>query len=62
MVTTNLIFSRKKGESLKIGHNVTVTIERIGESAAKLSIHAPKAVMVHRSEVYERIYEAASVG
>ena len=50
-----LILSRKVGESLKIGDDVTVTIADIRGSQVRLQIDAPKSVSVHREEVYYRI-------
>lgn len=50
-----LILSRKVGEALKIGDDVTVTIADIRGSQVRLQIEAPKSVSVHREEVYYRI-------
>ncbi|KFZ28190.1 carbon storage regulator [Pseudidiomarina atlantica] len=50
-----LILSRKIGESLKIGDEVTVTIADVRGSQIRLQIEAPRDVAVHREEVYYRI-------
>ncbi|WP_411358940.1 carbon storage regulator CsrA [Pseudidiomarina salilacus] len=50
-----LILSRKIGESLKIGDEVTVTIADVRGSQIRLQIEAPREVAVHREEVYYRI-------
>lgn len=50
-----LILSRKIGESLKIGDEVTVTIADVRGSQIRLQIEAPRDVTVHREEVYYRI-------
>jgi len=51
-----LVLSRKIGETIVIGDNVTVTVlgtSRRGE--VRIGIAAPKEIPVHREEVYERI-------
>lgn len=48
-----LILQRKKGQSLTIGENVTLTITDIGQDGVKLAIDAPKDVLVLRSELLE---------
>lgn len=54
-----LILTRRPGESLKIGDDVTVTVVGINGSQVRLGVTAPKAVEVHREEVYERIHGRA---
>ncbi len=50
-----LILTRRIGESLKIGDDIEVTVLNINGQQIRLGIEAPKAVPVHREEVYERI-------
>ena len=50
-----LILSRKSGESIVIGGDVTVTVLDVRGSVVRLGIAAPKEISVHRSEVQERI-------
>ena len=50
-----LILTRRVGESLKIGEEVTVTVLGIKGNQVRVGIAAPKSVAVHREEVYERI-------
>ena len=50
-----LILSRKVGESLKIGDEVTLTIADVRGSQIRIQIDAPREVAVHREEVYYRI-------
>jgi carbon storage regulator len=50
-----LILTRRIGENLKIGDNVTVSILQVRGNQVRIGIAAPKAVPVHREEVYERI-------
>ena len=50
-----LILTRRVGETLMIGNDVTVTVLGIKGSQVRLGINAPKDVEVHREEVYERV-------
>lgn len=50
-----LILTRKVGESLLIGDDVSITVLSVRGSQVKIGINAPKDVSVHREEIYERI-------
>ncbi len=50
-----LILTRKTGETLRIGDDVTLTILGIKGNTIRIGISAPKDVAVHREEVYLRI-------
>jgi carbon storage regulator len=50
-----LILSRRPGESVKIGDEVTVTVLGVKGGQVRLGFTAPPTVPVHREEVYERI-------
>lgn len=50
-----LILSRRLGESIKIGDEVTVTVLGVKGDQVRLGFTAPPNVAVHREEVYERI-------
>ncbi len=52
-----LILQRKKGESLSINDNITVTVIDAGTEWVKLAIDAPKDVPVLRSELKEAAAE-----
>ncbi len=50
-----LILTRKVGETLIIGDDITVTICAVKNSQVRVGIKAPKDVDIHREEIYERI-------
>lgn len=50
-----LILTRKVGESLLIGDDVSITILNIRGNQVKIGVKAPKDVSVHREEIYQRI-------
>ena len=50
-----LVLSRQKDESIMIGDDVEVTIVDVRGDKVRLGITAPKAIPVHRKEVYEAI-------
>jgi carbon storage regulator len=52
-----LILTRKLGESLRIGDNVTITVLGVNGNQVRLGIDAPKSIEVHREEVFLRIVE-----
>jgi carbon storage regulator len=50
-----LILTRRVGEILMIGDDVTVTVLEVRGNQIRLGVNAPKDVAVHREEVYARI-------
>jgi carbon storage regulator len=50
-----LILTRKLGEKITIGDDITITLVEIKGTQVKLGIEAPKRIEIHRQEVYERI-------
>jgi len=55
-----LILTRRLGEAVKIGDEVTVTVLAVKGSHVRLGFAAPKDVAVHREEIYERVQAARS--
>ena len=50
-----LILTRRVGETVMIGNEVTVTVLGVKGNQVRIGVNAPKDVSVHREEIYERI-------
>lgn len=50
-----LILTRRVGETVMIGDDVTITVLGVKGNQVRVGINAPKNVAVHREEIYERI-------
>lgn len=56
-----LILTRRVGETVVIGDNVSVTVLGVKGNQIRLGINAPKDVSVHRQEIFDRIQNEAEV-
>ena len=50
-----LILTRRVGESVMIGEDVTITVLRVKGNQVRLGVNAPRTVSVQREEIFERI-------
>ncbi|HBD23482.1 MAG: carbon storage regulator CsrA [Pseudomonadales bacterium] len=50
-----LILTRRVGETLMVGDEVTVTVLGVKGNQVRIGVNAPKDVAVHREEIYQRI-------
>ena len=56
-----LILTRRIGETLMVGDEVSVTVLGVKGNQVRLGVNAPKYIAVHREEIYQRIQEERSV-
>ncbi|MEQ9463599.1 MAG: carbon storage regulator CsrA [Haliea sp.] len=52
-----LILTRRVGESLMVGDDITITVLGVKGNQVRIGVNAPKDVAVHREEIYNRIQE-----
>ena len=50
-----LVLTRRKGENIRIGDQITVRVLDQYGSQIRIGIEAPKTIPVHREEIYEKI-------
>lgn len=55
-----LILTRRAGETVMIGSDVTITVLGVKGNQVRIGINAPKDVAVHREEIFERIKKEQS--
>jgi len=55
-----LILTRRVGETLMIGDDVTISVLGVKGNQVRIGVNAPKEVSVHREEIYMRIQNEKS--
>ena len=52
-----LILTRRVGESLMVGDDITITVLGVKGNQVRIGVNAPRDVAVHREEIYKRIQD-----
>ncbi|GEL78707.1 carbon storage regulator CsrA [Tenuibacillus multivorans] len=53
-----LVLTRKVGESIQIGEDISIEVVAVEGDQIKIGIDAPRHVDIHRTEIYQQILEA----
>ena len=57
-----LILTRKVGEVIMIGDDIVVKVLGVRSGQVKIGVEAPRALPVHRQEIFERIQSESAAG
>ena len=57
-----LILTRRMGETLRLGPDITVTVVGVKGGQVRIGINAPRSIIVHREELYQRLQREAAAG
>ena len=57
-----LILTRRTGEAIMVGEEVTITVLGVKGGQVRIGIDAPGEIAVHREEIFERIKAEAAAG
>lgn len=50
-----LILTRRVGETLMIGDDISITVLGVKGNQVRIGVNAPRDVAVHREEIFQRI-------
>ena len=57
-----LILTRRVGETLMIGDNISISVLGVKGNQVRIGIDAPKEVAVHREEIFKKIHSEQNEG
>lgn len=57
-----LVLTRRMGETLRLGPDITVTVVGVKGGQVRIGISAPRTLIVHREELYQRLHREPAAG